>query len=694
MTDTSQKGRPRSAHFGRLAFTVLALGTAPWITARAADTCESTFKSSGSPASGLMFDARTSAGNVNANDAIEQMKVIGAAEEFTVGPARANGANATLVLVQEATSVARGFEFQVSAQDRGPVTMHVGMPAGMKAKDEDVRIVMCRMLGQIKPVGQASVAQARTRPADSAPVVSVPAALLRPALASSGPLPGPVTSQASTQLCMANWTNTMTDVAMRDTTYGTWTLGSGSDEATVALGRVKQALAGMPDLKLRNETYHDRAGLLTIDVVQPDAYVVRPLDNSLPDMRPFPLELEYDASMGAVSVVVRPNQEQLVRDPLLRYVACTLAAVVNHAAMPKVPKDDSKRSLFNNPFKKASDPAAILADTKRQQVDAKARLYQRAFFANKAIVVTPNLDVSGKYWQMSERDRLVDAMVDYWMDLTAVILWQRQGSTKEPPLRTGYHTGIASTGLRGFVGSLVGPGKIYGVYFVEPGTYELTGAVSHMRRATLPPTSGERWRASASLGTLALATTQDVGFFKTKEWHDAMYDAIPYENVYCVAEHVPSGRCVSTVTEKLVYRPKVIEEGYHDSVGKRTAPGLTLTASLSKPFATFKVGAGQVAYVDGFAVDADSATIDPKACMGAGTEVATCALAQLSIWRYAADDNLISMARRAYGDSKDPLAKVWRDAKPVPVSLNPSAKVVEGTGDPLTGESRYALKVP
>jgi len=659
------KTKPSTGNRGRGALrTLTSLGVlclAPFATAHAADTCESSFQTSGSMFTGKTFEAKTVVAGASARGAIGQMKSIAAAEGFDVGLDTLSGSQGTLPMEQKAQGNSRGFPLEFVANDQGEVSIKASLPAGMSAREKDMRTSMCGMLAKVKP-----------RAADAAPAVAATPA--GPGGGSAAPtgapvvLPKPFSPEQSTELCALNFNDDLNAVAGTKANYATWTLTSSGENAHQALARVRALLAKDSNTKVVGEDYHGARGGL--DIFLGGAVYVRTTVMDLPDPRPLSVRVEFDGDMGATSFVMRTYPKQQPLADRVQFTACSMLAAAAAGAAPPAPGEAGKAPRLRNPFKKAVDPMEEAKARGQRRQDGVDALYQRAMHAGKAFVVTPTLFMHSKYKGLGLDELREDKLVNYWLDQTEYVQWQNT-TDRSSVIRVGNNETIAERGLAGYTYGYPGGGgkSNYLIFIVEPGTYELTSTHAEMRRAPMPDMSSKAWSDRPALGKVSFTATTDTEYYKSTEWQNAKFDTRTYTETYCQLVHMASGGCVGYGTTTRKVTEQVAAAGYVDVRHDRQVGGLLVDTELAKPFASFHVGKGEVAVVDGFVVDGTTASIDPDACKQTADDVATCALRSFNLLRVPTHKEHVTEWQNS-GWVAPTVATLLGTAKAVPVTVN------------------------
>jgi hypothetical protein len=675
MSDSRHNARARAA---RLLAVSLTLALAPCAAVHAADACEASFQSSGDEATGLVFDARIKIPQLRVSDALLKMRDIATADGFEVGKDVIGNGKGMLVLVQKPGKKTRPFGIEVNANDQGTVSMTAHMPPGMQATSENIRPAMCGMLARLQSSGGetgggTSLGSLATRSDTSAPA------------AAGGTMPAPVTPEESSRICTANVEGLTGEVDDTRPVFATWTLGPGGDDARAALERVKKGAGGMSDLRVGNDSYAGKIGRLNVDVISTSSYVDSSSSSKDGETPPFPVHIEYDAGMAAISLAAQPRAGRKMNAGRIGYLMCTLAAMANQAAKPEKPRGYLSRALipsFNRDRREAEGKTSL-------QSQSHEALYKRAIYAGKAFVITPAVDLKDKYGSMTQSQKREKALIDYWVDATAVTVWQDRAHP-DNQLTTGYAANEFAEGFRGWTAALPWHNSLYTVYFVDPGTYDLKKASLELRRASLPSTAESHATTSPKIGTVTLAATLDTEYYRTQEWKSADYRTTMVDQPYCVTQPNGSG-CAYVAHEQVANTEMVSPAHYEDVSHKRAAGGLAVSATLTRPFASFTVTPGDVALIDGFWADADSAAIDTNACKKDDSDTITCAITRFSLWRVPAMANAAAIGRQATADVAPVKSGIFADAHPVPVQVTAKPTDANPSVIEAPGAKRYVI---
>lgn len=626
----------------------------PFATVQAAESCESTFKSSGSKLSGLSFEAIDADTGVSAGDAIIAMKALAGPEGFTVGKQSLSGGRGSLQLVQPASAVARSYTVDVSATN-GIVSMKSDLPSGMDASAPAVKTYMCGLLAKVRP-GRIPAVDAVTSP-EQGVSGGVPAPAPR-----ANVLPVPFSPEKTAALCNANVAVNVEFADDTRATIGSWTLFDNGEDAHASMARVKQAVVSSPGMRVVSERYFGRQGTIEL-MSSPVPATNDPADD-------VPMRVDVDTGMGAVSVVMQTTLGGATFGGWSAYHVCRMAAIATGTPLPAQPgnaPEKPKRKIFNNPFKKESSASKAIAEraaVRKAQSDALDALYQRAAHAGKAFVIVPVLGMDRKYKDLDTKQVQTEKMAEFWADGSASVQWRASGEKAEE-LSIGPWTNLTRVGLHGFV-EYVDVGKArYALYLVDPGDYDLMAARMDRRGGVVPkPTGGKV--AAATVGTFVAKNTSDRFYDLTQEWHDATYTTNGYDQSYCALQEMPSGRCIQWGSQRQQYQTQTSAAGYRDKIKAKMVPGLSTTAELAKPFASFVVAAGDIVLLDGFTLDREGVEVDANSCKAFG-DGAKCGLTDFVLWRLPAVPRDVQAGLTA---SLDPVVGARWFSSAVPKVLN------------------------
>jgi hypothetical protein len=606
----------------------------------AQDACVANFTHGGDSKTGLTFTANMTVAGVDARGGIEQMKSLAASAGFEIGADEYRENQGTLTIQQKAREGARGFPAYITANDAGNVSINMTLPAGMKAKPEDVRQVLCGMLLALKP---SSASNPRVAKSSAASTAALPVAVNRPTMATAF---GPVDT---TKLCMANFTTVRGDI--EGDTFSTWSMTSSLDpHAAIAL--IKQMVAAVQDFSVASEDYHGHEGDLMVVMKSADSVRDHIPGFGLSDKRGFPFHIIVDGDLAALSFTAQVNPEQKgIIAARMEFHACSLFAAATGSTMPPNPPKGAAVSDYEllgesersrNPFKNTPQARAKQAqqDTKDRvetRLQASTTLYRRAIASGKAVVAVPGVDFAEKF----KGARLLpgsDSYPAYAADQDSTVIWQNKADEKGF-LKVGFKESMDRVGLHGYLTGVDAGKSYYMFYIVAPGTYSITGNTAKLRRMDFPDMTSRQWSAKVPIGLASLSTFKDKEYYQTQEWFSAQYGSRTVsDGSYCdmVVMGGGTGGCAhmseATHTETTVTDPG----GWRAVTHAKSVDGVAVATKLTREFASFAVSPGEAILVDGFYANEYNTNVDTNACNQADSNLVNCSIKTYTLYRIAA----------------------------------------------------------
>lgn len=652
------------AHFSRLlrrasgwlAASMLLLFT---LNASAQDgTCKANFTHSGDAANGLSLATSRTIAGLSPHDALTQYKQIAQGQGYVIGRETYGKQGGELIISQAASINARGFDLHVQADESGKVSISTTLPKGMSAPLDAARDDMCQGLDKLQVGGVAA--------ADT-----------------GSPSPGfTPTPQQATDICMGNFMPSL-ESTVEGQSFSTWSLGSNMN-IPATLENLKTFTSQVSSMHLATSAVHGTKATLTIVLDNPAVVYDNAFDINGPDTRKIVLRMEMDSSLNAASFTTRLNKEQRsVSQDRLQRLACSLVAMaVNGAELPEDKK--SPRLHLRNPFKslkkEAAEKQAAAQDKQNQTLDlmrqAQTLLYQRAEKAGKAIVFMPMLNTAHKHYQESGAEIMAGGPKHqlYRFDQTANLVWHAANDPNNL-LQVGEQSSLYQSGLFGYVQVVRANKTMYGVYIVDPGSYDLVGLTYDLDHSGLPDLSGKRWDAKPKLGMASLVLTRNAEFSSHQEWSDAKYQNVQvYDGSYCTVMQTGGGvsGCVGWQDQYHNETHMTDPGGWKTAVDKNYADGLQIALKLTRPFARFEAKAGDVILTDGFTPNTDSVVIDSDACQQAAGEVIDCGIQQLTLYRITSNKSELALSPESAAKSPT-LAGLVSRVEYRPMTVNATA---------------------
>lgn len=254
--------------------------------------------------------------------------------------------------------------------------------------------------------------------------------------------------------------------------------------------------------------------------------------------------------------------------------------------------------------------------------------------SGKAIVVMSNLRLGIKYpstqsIEENNAKRTTARTGTYQTDLSAYIEWANSQDAKQT-ITSGHTAGFEGMKDPGPLLDMVAGDSNYQVFVVEPGTYDL-GAFGYDLPRISPPSANPAPKPKAtSLGSIKIQSVVNTEMKVTKEWQAAEYRNSTVWREECVAVHATGG-CVEVRNRPRNVQLEVKPAGYYDNLKPVDVPGSRVRADLTRPFASFTVGAGEVILVEGLYAEAANLRFDEKNCKSKAGDTVECALTQVSL---------------------------------------------------------------
>lgn len=105
---------------------------------------------------------------------------------------------------------------------------------------------------------------------------------------------------------------------------------------------------------------------------------------------------------------------------------------------------------------------------------------------------------------------------------------------------------------------------------------------------------------------------------------------------YCTAVRVVSGQCASWGSTSYDVTDQTKAAGYYNVTKEEMLDAIIAEHRLSSPFASFTIGPGDVAVVDGFFAEYPNSDFATSDCRRSGVEIVRCPLKSISMARLKA----------------------------------------------------------
>lgn len=254
-------------------------------------------------------------------------------------------------------------------------------------------------------------------------------------------------------------------------------------------------------------------------------------------------------------------------------------------------------------------------------------LFANAKSAGKVILVVPSASLDSLNVDFKNND----STMEFLKLRSAVTDWT---NTRDPSsaFKVGYDTKTTDIGTEhGSYFQVVFGRTLYKIYLINPGYYSITGLSYDLPRTPAYETPGDHGIRPSALGFVTFEPKSFREYDRGQKWEDATYRTETVEQKVCTQVRVVNGEC--TYVDKQTYdvTRQTGAAGWRESIQQRDVEGRTVTAHLSKEFATFDVAAGEVVVIDGFFPDPPSINYKPGSCKQIQQNQMRCELQQVKM---------------------------------------------------------------
>jgi hypothetical protein len=569
-------------------------------TASAQGTCETNFKADGDAKTGLHFATSVPLPASDMKDVVEQLKQASKDETWQIGSTDFGEPVTKLTVNQKQTPHSRGFPLFFSLnKNTATLTFESTLPAGMLARADDTRIMMCRVLSKVKVNGETLTGET------PAPTLSL--AEKNSAIASKIS-PCPVTFSLG---------GTSVDGAY----YTAWVPVPGMDAHT-GIRRLKDITTKL-GYDPGDEGYHGQEGTLAI-VQKAEKNPAFSLGSNI--LAPYTIHFEVDDGLGTMAVQAHTPKDQNYDVNMMRFKLCSMIDLA--AGYPIETAPYKQKVTFNNPFKNSFKDRMKSAQAKQKDESNTLLVYTDTLFrhaiaAGKSIVITPIINFSYSNPQALNTPEGKD-------ESSSTVVWQ---DVHDPVkvFRVGVEESLLNTGMHGYQLDVTTGKEDYLVYIVDPGTYSVAGNTYDARKARVPDAGTGRPTRLSSLGQTNLIESRYASFDQKLVWHNATYaDRTVHEN-YCTLEIV-GGPCVASATSSYHVTDQTSAAGYQTDTVRNDLNGVSVSTKIEKEFASFTVAPGEVVVVDGFYADpSGTGNFQYSSCSRVGGQQVQCQLSGYSL---------------------------------------------------------------
>lgn len=280
------------------------------------------------------------------------------------------------------------------------------------------------------------------------------------------------------------------------------------------------------------------------------------------------------------------------------------------------------------PIERASTGQGSGLDTEtaeRRKVEDE--LFANAKSAGKVILVVPTASLDSLNIDFKNND----STMEFLKLRSAVTDWT---NTRDPSsaFKVGYDTKTTDIGTeQGSYFQVVFGRTLYKIYLINPGHYSITGLSYDLPRTPAFATPGDRGSKLSAMGYATFEPKSFREYDRGQKWEDATYRTETVEQKVCTQVRVVNGECTYVDTQSYDVKQQTGSAGWRESITQRDVEGRTVTAHLSKEFATFDVAAGEVVLIDGFFADPPSINYDAGSCKQTQQRQMRCELNQVKM---------------------------------------------------------------
>lgn len=292
-------------------------------------------------------------------------------------------------------------------------------------------------------------------------------------------------------------------------------------------------------------------------------------------------------------------------------------------------------------------------------------LFANAKLAGKVVLVVPTASLDSLNVDFKNND----STMDFLKLRSAVTEWTNTRASSSV-FKVGYDTLSENIGTeQGSYFQVVFGRTLYKIYLINPGHYSITGLSYDLPRTPAYETPGERGFRPSALGYVTFEPKSFREYDRGQKWEDATYRTETVEQSVCTQVRVVNGEC--TYVDKQTYDVKrqTGAAGWRESIQQRNVEGRTVTAHLTKEFATFDVAAGEVVLIDGFFPDPPSINYEPGSCKQTQQSQMRCELKQVKMVKILGEVNQVLHAQNPadYGFPK--MAEVLKQLTYRPIKV-------------------------
>ncbi|SCW99397.1 MULTISPECIES: hypothetical protein [unclassified Pseudomonas] len=278
------------------------------------------------------------------------------------------------------------------------------------------------------------------------------------------------------------------------------------------------------------------------------------------------------------------------------------------------------------------------------------QLFADAKSTGKVVLVVPTASLDSLNTDFQNND----STMEFLKLRSAVTEWTNtQDSTAQ--FKVGYDTQKTAIGSpQGSYFQVVFGRTLYKIYLIDPGHYTISGVSYDVPRTSAYEPPGDHGIRASSLGYITLSPKSFAEYDRGERWEDASYTTDTVQEERCTAVRVVNGECVSTGKYSYEVQRQTSPAGWRKTIQQRDVEGRTVSAHLSKDFASFDVAAGEVVLIDGFFADPPSFEYKEGSCRQTQQSQMRCELQQVRLVKLIAEvDQVLQVLNAAdYGFPK------------------------------------------
>jgi len=269
---------------------------------------------------------------------------------------------------------------------------------------------------------------------------------------------------------------------------------------------------------------------------------------------------------------------------------------------------------------------------KKKQAAMKMRtavddLFAAAVDAGQAVVIIPTVNLDSQHFDFhdnKDNNRFAELYggVTEWVN----------AADPAKILKVGNSQKILQVGPTGSYYQTVSGRRLYQIYVVAPGHYDLLGASYGIPHGHKPLKSA---KVTKSQG-IGVATLTEATFREEKSWvawEDPEYRTRTVTDEHCVAVRVVSGQCAATEQNQYQVTDQVSTGGYKTHRRNLQVPGLAVQIRFDKPFASFDIKPREVIVMDGFYPEVPAAAYKDADCKRSDVDKMQCQMHAASLVR-------------------------------------------------------------